>query len=206
MSKKTIKYQPGGALNWVYSLHKANAFTGQIALDIGANIGNHSAFFHAIGMTVISFEPGEDQADFLREVRDLNDPDGERWSVQQVAVGARKGTAKYHKSVEPPESGGFAMGQAIATKGGSIDMIRIDSLEFDRPVGLIKIDVEGYELQVIKGAKRIIEDHRPVMVVECNANTDNVQAVIDLLPNHSVVSDNFGKPIFFNHGTTLIFV
>ena len=42
----------------------------------------------------------------------------------------------------------------------------LDSYQFDRHVDLIKIDVEGWEFEVLLGAKRTITQHRPVLQVE----------------------------------------
>lgn len=48
-------------------------------------------------------------------------------------------------------------------------MDEIADTELDGPVGLIKIDVEGHELQVIEGAIKTIAKHHPLMLVEIEA-------------------------------------
>jgi two-component SAPR family response regulator len=52
---------------------------------------------------------------------------------------------------------------------GNIPMTTIDSLGLD-DVDLIKIDVEGYEMEVLKGAKKVLESCQYVMI-ELNSNT-----------------------------------
>ena len=52
---------------------------------------------------------------------------------------------------------------------GTIPMVTIDSLNLD-DVDLIKIDVEGYEMEVLKGAKNTLQDCKFVMI-ELNSNT-----------------------------------
>jgi FkbM family methyltransferase len=44
--------------------------------------------------------------------------------------------------------------------------IKLDDLDYKKPISFIKIDVEGYENKVINGAKRIIEKYKPNLLVE----------------------------------------
>ncbi len=53
---------------------------------------------------------------------------------------------------------------------GSIVVERLDKFDFSN-CGLLKIDVEGAELLVLKGGKRLIRDTGPVVVVECKSRT-----------------------------------
>jgi len=49
----------------------------------------------------------------------------------------------------------------------SVDVVTLDSLLPDMPtVDLIKIDVEGHELQVLRGAADLISQHRPLVIFE----------------------------------------
>ena len=47
-----------------------------------------------------------------------------------------------------------------------INSRRIDDFNFDNKISLIKIDVEGHEIEVIDGAKITIEKNKPVLLVE----------------------------------------
>ena len=52
---------------------------------------------------------------------------------------------------------------------GTIPMVTIDSLQLD-DVDMIKIDVEGYEMEVLKGASKTLE-HVQYLMIELNNNT-----------------------------------
>ncbi len=62
----------------------------------------------------------------------------------------------------------------------TIGLVRLDDYKFDK-VGFIKIDTEGYEVEVVKGALETIKKHKPKLCIEIHA-PENEQKVIDLLP------------------------
>ena len=55
----------------------------------------------------------------------------------------------------------------------TIKMKKLDDIKIDNKIGFIKIDVEGHELEVIKGAKKYIEKHKPVLLVEIEKRHTN---------------------------------
>tara|TARA_B110000503_G_C7122776_1_gene403236 strand:- start:570 stop:1211 length:642 start_codon:yes stop_codon:yes gene_type:complete len=61
----------------------------------------------------------------------------------------------------------------------NIPMMRIDDLFYDK-VGLIHLDVEGYEEKILHGAVETIKEHRPVMMLECGRGTDIERFISDL--------------------------
>lgn len=54
--------------------------------------------------------------------------------------------------------------------------ISLDALRIDRRVSLVKIDTEGHEAFVLAGMRKLLETHRPVLIVE----TDSREIVADL--------------------------
>ena len=48
----------------------------------------------------------------------------------------------------------------------NIKKITLDEYNFLHKIGFIKIDVEGHELEIIRGGKNFLEYHRPVMLIE----------------------------------------
>ena len=57
-----------------------------------------------------------------------------------------------------------------------------DLIKDERPVSLIKIDVEGMEFDVIRGAKRIIKKWMPVICIEYNSPPWNLADLIQEIP------------------------
>jgi FkbM family methyltransferase len=99
------------------------------------------------------------------------------------ACGAEPGKVTF---VEPDylrvgNFGGVAMGEAGAGSGGfEVPSVRIDDLVEKQDVALLKIDVEGAELKVLRGASASIERSRPVIYLE-NDRPANSAALIEWL-------------------------
>ncbi len=55
--------------------------------------------------------------------------------------------------------------------GESVEMVTLDSFNLDN-VSFIKIDVEGHEIEVLKGARATLERNKPVMVIEVYGRSD----------------------------------
>ena len=145
---------------------------GSTILDIGAFIGTHTlAFSSMVGDqgTVIAFEPREEAFELLfRNVKDNN-----RTNVQlhQQGVAEAPSTIELHR-LQPGALTNFA-GLALEDDGGSgsgyeVPLVTVDSLSLSA-VGLLKIDVEGMERQVLEGARRTIASLKPAIFAEANS-------------------------------------
>lgn len=138
---------------------------GVVAIDCGANIGVFTIEWAKL-MTgwgsVIAFEPQEFIYYALAGNIALNNCGNAR--AVQAAIGADAGMIgmpeiDYEK---PANFGGVTLD---AKSRGEHQLMTIDSWEFPR-VDLIKIDVEGMELDVLTGAACTIEQCRPAMLIE----------------------------------------
>ena len=150
------------------------------ALDVGANDGQFGYLLSKSFTHVHAFEANPDLAGRLQRLRPRN------MTVISNAVSDRDGDLV---TLHVPVVGGVALsGWASLTKPkvpGSTDVVtyqvkttRIDSHNFEN-VFLIKIDVEGHELAVLKGAMGTIRKHLPWLLVE--VWDEQRAAVCDLL-------------------------
>jgi FkbM family methyltransferase len=74
--------------------------------------------------------------------------------------------------------GGVSMHVSPAHQDIAIPCVRLDDVLADHPVGLMKIDVEGFELDVLRGAVDLLAASRPVLYLE-NDRVDKSQALIE---------------------------
>ena len=146
---------------------------GDVAIDVGGHIGFFTMqMAAAVGPAgrVYSFEPLDSNADLLeRSITENSFNDRVRF--QRAAVGATPGTATLTFPVETLNSGGaYLLREGSAPLAGNqkkeVPVVALDGLDLRRPVRFIKMDVEGAEPQVLRGAVRILKEDRPVILSE----------------------------------------
>jgi FkbM family methyltransferase len=141
---------------------------GDTVLDVGACIGTHAVrFAQRVGPRgmVQAFEPQRLIYQILCANAALNQV--ANLHAHQAAVGEQDGYVQIEDEdpSRPRNVGNFSI---EGGKGGAmVRQVALDSLKFP-PVRLIKVDVEGMEERVLKGAVRLIERDRPALFVENN--------------------------------------
>lgn len=153
---------------------------GDLFIDVGANIGTYTIWASELGAEVIALEPAKDTFALLVENVVLNG-----YSVKPIeaAAGAVCGTARF-------TSGRDCVNRLDPAGGVETTMVTIDSIINDRTVAGMKIDVEGYEIEVLRGCERALSEHR-IKLIQLEWNTTSRtavgtdrQPVADLLAGH----------------------
>jgi FkbM family methyltransferase len=166
--------------NWDKRVFLSFVQRGDIVLDVGANFGAHTILLsHLAGKKgrIVAFEPVPESFDALQE----NVHHRSRFSnisIFQLAVGNPASPNDAVLIRVPGDDFGQAS-LAIQTAGSwaqELDIreysVSITSLDADRTVqqlprvDFVKIDVEGGELNVLKGAARMLSKHRPLLYCE----------------------------------------
>jgi FkbM family methyltransferase len=148
-------------------------FSGKLALDVGANIGNHSLFFSRYFKSVISVEPNPRTLHILRANVGVS---GANIRVLPMGFADRDASLEFFSNTHGNlgASGfAFAGGPTDQTSGARIECpVRrgddvIDELALQDRIGLVKLDVEGAELAAIKGLSETLRVQQPVILFEC---------------------------------------
>jgi FkbM family methyltransferase len=142
-------------------------------MDVGANYGMHSTLFLSAGIQVFAFEPNPSCFACFSTVSTLNSFSG-RW--EPVAVGNRTGTIKLVFPEKETWLGSVSSDVVDSLKGRKdlivheAPIIRLDDYLSDIPHGkvLLKIDVEGFELEVLRGASQLLRSCNPKIIFESN--------------------------------------
>jgi FkbM family methyltransferase len=142
---------------------------GETALDIGANIGQMSNLMrHLAGGKgqVISFEPHPEIFSELKyNLQSLPVPEGSaRVDLHNCALSEAAGEAKLefgpawkvNRGTAKLATGASSSGQSVNVRLLPLDQV----VDQATKVGVCKIDVEGHELQVFRGAKKLLTDRR----------------------------------------------
>ena len=143
--------------------------TFQTALDIGAHIGAVSVYLARKFQRVIAFEAVPATYEFLRQNTD-GLPNVE---ALNIAAGPDEGEVFFSHYQKHGQLSHVASSveEAGAIRIGPVARRAIDSLELT-DISFIKIDVEGYELQVLEGARETLTRCRPLVLVEQGGNEE----------------------------------
>jgi FkbM family methyltransferase len=148
--------------------------SGDVFVDVGANVGFWSLPAAARGATVISFEPNPYAAGLLRWNASLNT--GVGVELREKAVGSGAGELNlYAFDLEAGSSMTTANRAALPTLAAEwgagsdeIEAITVPVVTLDdelESVDVLKIDVEGHEEHALQGARRVLTELRPRLVV-----------------------------------------
>jgi FkbM family methyltransferase len=141
---------------------------GDTFLDVGANAAPYSLLSTLVGdVRAIAFEPGAAAQERARANIALNHAGG-AVRLEAVAVSDRDGQARLTAGRSATNA---LVGEGYDGAAETVPTVRLDSYARDHElarVGLVKVDVEGHEAQVLGGAHDLIARHRPALVLEAN--------------------------------------
>jgi len=154
----------GADVDWGSEKLLAQVIDGHGAfLDVGANIGYYSLYLAPKAAAVYSFEPDPR----ARKSLEVNVSGNPKITVVPVAVGANKGEAQFVLASDSEKSH-LTAGSDNQANRIKVDVTTIDAFvtERDLTVECIKIDAEGFDLEIITGAMNVLLRQQPVVLTE----------------------------------------
>ena len=190
----------------------------EVILDIGAHIGCHTIGYHALNPNAVihSFEPQQELFTLLKQ----NSQSISQINIYNAAVGAYNGTCLMSNTIEQEGNipfnyddgksynfGGIGIGEG----SNEVSMISIDSFNLEK-CSFIKIDVEGFEYFVLRGAEETIKKYHPVIFYEENGKvlTDYMKKInqCENISSHEFNCKNYleslGYTYFENIGMNIL--
>ncbi|WP_081336083.1 FkbM family methyltransferase [Burkholderia vietnamiensis] len=157
---------------------------GDTVVEVGANIGSHTVMLsQAVGDSgaVFAFEPQRHVFQVLCANLVINHCLNVH--ANQCAIGDTDGTIDF-PAIDPRNQNNFGATSVYSKNTGfeRIPLKRLDSIDFCR-VDFLKADVEGFEINVLRGGLKVIEKYRPILHLEyLNHYTgDESQRYLELL-------------------------
>jgi FkbM family methyltransferase len=139
---------------------------GGLFIDVGANVGTYTLWAAELGAEVIALEPAADTFGLLLENIALN---GYQVTAVRAAAGDHCGTARFTSDLDAAN--------CLAADGPvQADLTTIDVLVGDRHVTGMKVDVEGFEIDVLRGCARALGERR-IGLIQLEWNENSVAAV-----------------------------
>lgn len=139
---------------------------GMVVADVGANIGLLTlimAWAAGPGGKVIAFEPEAIPRSNLEKMRHLN---GLSWvEIRDQAVGAQAGQLTFHVSDIIGHSSLYALPETEGSREIQVEVVRLDAVVPAQRMDVVKIDVEGAELDVLAGMSGLIAKNKDLAIV-----------------------------------------
>ena len=133
-----------------------------VALDVGAYIGNHSLFFSKYFKKVISFEPNPDSFELLK----LNVKEKKNIKIFNYGLSNKKSTKNFYSYYSNYGGSSVIKNERIPYKKFKATFNKFDQLNIRERIDLVKIDVEGDELNVLKGLEKTLGKFSPIVLFE----------------------------------------
>lgn len=164
-----------------------------IFIDIGANVGIYSMLASALNFKkIFAFEPNTFVFGNLYKNIKLNSL---RVTLENKAVGSKLTKVNISKNLNDQNFVTNTKKLNIETE--EVECVTIDSLNFFDENLFIKIDVEGYEYEVLKGlTNTFFKNKNIIILIELNKNHSNTKNIFNFLKNNNFV--NFGYKVMEN--------
>ena len=167
-------YWDKSALNLIDKYLKDNS----VILDIGANVGSHSLYWaiERKAQKVYSFEPYTQTYEILETNIKLN-------NLEKIVFPSNKGLSNETCNAKVKSFWERNVGGTSFEKNseGDFEFVSVDSLNIPEKIDLIKIDVEGHEMEVLEGAIKTIFNNKPIIVIETFNKKEQVTQFLNSL-------------------------
>ncbi len=171
---------------------------GGVLWDLGANVG----FFSLLGARlagpdgrVVAWEPVPAVAAHAREAA-LRSGFDAQVEVRAEAVGAIAGEQELLVAEDESWSHLALRGNAAGTRSVSVGVTTLDAAlgSGAPPPDVVKLDVEGSEADVLRGAQRLLAEHRPALVIELHGTAIEVCDLLEAAGYTAERLDAAGAP------------
>jgi FkbM family methyltransferase len=162
------------------------------AIDVGANWGCYTYYLSKFCRRVEAFEPIPSCAESISAFR------GPNIRVHAVALSSVSGWRELHIPSHRgvPASGHATFNELVGPAEAIVVPVRtLDEYQFT-DVSLLKVDVEGHELEVLQGASRTIDRERPVILVE----VEQRHISVPIATVFRYITDYGYRGFFWRHG------
>lgn len=173
---------------------------GQVVFDVGAHIGFFTLWFSKLvgpDGGVVAFEPCPANLSLLRANVSANLPRTLNVHIEPAAVGHEDGETRLHTP------GGVSTmsrieGLPLAGRTQLSNIVTVASVTLDsfwqrsgRSPSLLKIDVEGAELAVLEGGRRLLSECRPTIFLEAHFGIVDLKPLLPLLGSLNYMAFDF---------------
>jgi len=152
--------------------------------DIGSNVGLRSVYALSENRPTVLFDPNPEVSKICQQMIDLNK--FKDYKIEQSGVSDSEGQLSFYISSSAYMS---SFDKEHAAKDKIVAEIKIPVTTINLYLKanpqyqpkIVKIDVEGFEINVLKGATDMLINYKPALLIEILDTTDNRKAILDYL-------------------------
>lgn len=148
-------------------------------VDAGCHLGFHTVRFSKLAPEgkVYAFDINEEALDLLEHTIKINDLTNIELYRKGLSEESKK--IKYRKNIHPDQNSLYESYSKVFTGEAEAELVALDQVGLGK-VHLLKLDVEGSELDILKGSYNTIKENRPLIIYE-NLNNSNLNPAAYLL-------------------------
>ena len=162
-------------------------------IDIGANLGLRTLYPLSVKRPVILFEPNGGLKKFTQEVYVLNEFSG--YAFENICLSEQNGEINFYISPSSYMSSIYKENAEMDKEEGKVKVEIVKTTTLDSYLEhklqikpkIIKIDTEGNEYSILKGALNTIQKHQPAIIVEILPQTKNGVELYNLLKDFGYI-------------------
>jgi FkbM family methyltransferase len=147
-------------------------------VDVGANVGIWSYHYHNKFEKVVSYEPSKQNLECLKA--NIED----KTEIREKAIANFIGEAEFHQAGK--NCGDGKLCRPGINPSYKVPVVTLDTENLTN-VDLIKIDVQGWEYEVLQGARELIKMCQPWVIFEVNQDIDECCKFMELLNYETVI-------------------
>lgn len=160
-----------------------------IFIDAGAYVGDSSVvLLDYAPQKIIAFEPSPANASIFRHIMEINQIASSQVSLEVQGLSSQEGVISFNDTSNCVASLNGGDGSSLA----KLTTVDICSQKYPGRIGLIKADLEGMALDMVKGAVDTLTQHKPILSIGVYHNTDELFGVYNYIK-----SLNIGYHIYF---------
>lgn len=168
---------------------------GDLFVDVGANIGIMTIYGSSLVEDtgkVVAFEANPDTKRILDDNISINRI--KNVETSPYAIGSEQKTGKIYLNTNVERGAASLIQSEASSEFHPVEIIRLDKHEslMHRKIRAMKIDIEGYELEALKGCGEILSgDDPPILIVECSEMRANLNATVADLFHYIKAANHF---------------
>ncbi|SKC38398.1 methyltransferase, FkbM family [Ohtaekwangia koreensis] len=163
----------------------------EILLDVGAAEGLFALSVADKCNQIIMIEPNDH---FAKALKTTFQPFDKKTTIYNVAVGSAEGTIAFNQT--------SLSGKVDLSDNESVQksITTVDKIIGDTPITYLKADIEGHELEMLKGAIGTIKKNKPKIVITCYHRENIASEIIDFIKSIVPEYNHYVKGVFHEEG------